>query len=87
LVGCAHHVQLVAADSSPGASYVCSSERCTAATTIDPAQSNRARTKHYTLPRECGGRVHQILVIDTRSDEPWVSVTCAAREEPIGEMR
>jgi hypothetical protein len=74
-------------ESSPGARYLCTAERCTPATTIDPARSNRLHTYSVALPRECAGRVHEVLVLDAHSKHPEIEVACAPREEAgIGEM-
>ena len=87
--GCsAHHVRLTTPDTDPGARYVCLGEGpCQPADVDVPSERNRSGTKSITLPRECAGKIHQILVIDADSSEPKVDVTCAPQEEPIDEMR
>lgn len=88
LGGCERHVALKFPDSSPGAAYVCSVtdrsvERCAPATNIDPADSDRAGTVFVILPRECQGRFNEIVIHDSGSSQPSVSVRCAPLENRI----
>jgi hypothetical protein len=38
------------------------------------------------LPAECGGRIHELIVLDARTDHPKVYVECDASSGPLGEM-
>lgn len=80
--GCAHHVRLISPSTPDSSTYVCrttnGAPNCQPSTVVDPAMANAARTAFVTLPRECNGRIQQILVRDADSSSPEVYVTCAA---------
>ncbi len=38
------------------------------------------------LPADCGGRIHELIVLDARKDHPRVYVECDASSGPLGEM-
>ncbi len=83
------HLRLVAPDTTAGPRYTC--ERgaagvCQAAVVDVPEELNQSGTVFVILPRQCQGRVHQIVVLDAESSTPRVDVTCAPREEPLEEM-
>jgi hypothetical protein len=85
--GCARHVRLTTPATDPGARYVCRGEgECQPADVDVPSERNPSGTTAITLPRQCAGKIHQILVIDAGSSEPKVDVTCAPAEEPIETM-
>jgi hypothetical protein len=87
LGACAHHVRLTSPDTDPGARYICDGAgQCRPATTDVPSERNPSGMTIITLPRECGGKVHQILILDAGSSEPEVDVTCAPPEESVGTM-
>lgn len=87
LGGCAHHLRLTSPDTDPGARYVCDGAgECRPATSDVPSERNPSGMTIVTLPRQCAGKVHQILILDAGSSEPKVDVTCAPAEEPIGTM-
>jgi hypothetical protein len=70
-----------------GPRYVCRGEgKCSPATTDVPSDLNPSGTTYVTLPEQCKGRIHQIVVLDADSSEPKVDVTCAAPDDPIEEM-
>ena len=84
---CAHHVRLASPDTDPGARYVCSADGvCHPDDSDVPADDNPSNTTQLTLPRECNGRYHQLLIIDAGSSHPVLRVTCAPAEEPVGTM-
>jgi hypothetical protein len=86
-LSCARHVRLVVPDTSPGPRYVCRAPaHCQPAAVDDPAQANPPGTLQIALPRECQGRVNEILVVGAQSGNPEVQVTCAPVEEPIGDI-
>jgi hypothetical protein len=60
--------------------------QCQPATTDVPSERNPSGMTIINLPRECAGKIHQILILDAGSSEPRVDVTCAPAEEPIGTM-
>jgi len=86
-LACSHHLRLTSPDTDPGARYVCSgSGECRPRGSDVPADDNPSGTTSITLPRECAGKIHQILIIDAGSSEPEVRVTCGPPEEPVGTM-
>ena len=86
-LACTHHVRLTSPDTDPGARYVCSeSGECRPADNDVPEDDNPSGTTPITLPRQCGGKIHQILIVDAGSSKPEVRVTCAPAEEPAGTM-
>ena len=87
-LGCgSHQVRLMTPHTSPGPRYVCQGEgECQPATTDVPADLNPSGTAFVTLPRECAGRIHQIVIFEAGSSKPKVDVTCAPPEDPIGTM-
>ena len=87
LGGCAHHVRLTSPDTDPGARYVCEGAgQCQPATTDVPSEHNPSGMTIVNLPRQCAGKIHQILILDAGSSKPKVYVTCAPAEESIGTM-
>jgi hypothetical protein len=89
VVACAQHVRLQVPDTSPGARYRCQkqSSQCAGATTDVPSELNPYGTTSITLPRQCKGRIHQVMILDADSSNPVVDVTCAPEEPPIEEMK
>jgi hypothetical protein len=82
-------VRLVAPDTAPGPRYTCQPGEgmvCQPATTDVPQDLNQSGTVFVILPRECKGKIHQIVVLDAGSSSPKVDATCAPQEEPIEEM-
>jgi hypothetical protein len=88
VLSCSHHVRMQSPDTAPGARYTCNkqSKECTPATTDVPAELNQSGTTFVNLPRQCQGRINQIVVLDADTSNPQVDVTCAPAEEPIQEM-
>lgn len=85
--GCARNLRLVVADTSPGPRYSCRAPSdCRPADVDDPALANPPGTVQVALPRECGGRLHEVLVRHAQGSNPEVIVTCAPLEEPIGDI-
>jgi hypothetical protein len=81
-------VRLVSPDTTAGARYTCAPGEggvCQPATVDVPEELNPSGTIFVILPRECQGRIHQIVVIDAGSSTPKVDATCAPQEEPLGE--
>lgn len=87
---CTRNVKLVVPDTSPltGTTYICDSSGCKDNTAVDPAATNPPNTALIKLPRECGGLISELLILDSGSGSPSVVVTCAPPESigaPIGE--
>jgi hypothetical protein len=83
------HVRLVAPDTTAGPRYSCApgeGQICQPATTDVPEELNRSGTVFVILPRQCKGKIHQIVIIDAGSSKPKVDATCAPQEEPLDEM-
>jgi hypothetical protein len=83
------HVRLVSPDTTAGSRYTCEpgdGKVCTPATTDVPSDLNERNTAFVILPRECKGRIQQIVVINADSSEPKVDATCAPEEAPVEEM-
>jgi hypothetical protein len=87
LGACAHHLRLTSPDTDPGARYTCDGAgACRPATTDVPSERNPSGMTIVILPRECAGKIHEILILDAGSSEPKVDVTCAPLEEGVGTM-
>lgn len=90
LLGCGgSHLRLVTPDTTAGPRYSCDAgegQVCQPASEDVPEESNLRGTAFVILPRECRGRIHQIVVIDADSDAPKVVATCAPDEQPVEEM-
>jgi hypothetical protein len=85
LTGCpSRHVRLVNRATTPGARYTCGAAgECKPATVNVPSELNQSGTTFVVLPRQCSGRIHQIVVLEAQSGKPEIDVTCAPLEEPI----
>jgi hypothetical protein len=84
-----HSLRLVSPDTTAGPRYTCEpgAERsCQPATSDVPEELNPSGTLFVILPRECKGRIHQLVIIDAGSSDPKVDATCAPEEAPLEEM-
>lgn len=82
-------VRLVAPDTTAGSRYSClpgEGQICQPATTDVPEELNQSGTVFVILPRQCKGKIHQIVITDAGSSKPKVDATCAPEEEPLEEM-
>jgi hypothetical protein len=82
-------VRLVAPDTTAGPRYTCvvgEGKVCEPAATDVPEELNQSGTVFVILPRECKGKIHQIVVLDAGSSTPKIDATCAPSEEPVEEM-
>jgi hypothetical protein len=82
-------VRLVSPDTTPGSRYTCQPGEgavCQPATTDVPEDLDPSGTVFVILPRECKGKVHQIVVLDAGSSHPRVDATCAPQAEPVEGM-
>jgi len=89
VAACSHHVRLVMPDTTSSSKYVCpigTAPACTPDPVDVPEDNSRSGTTFVRLPRQCQGRISEILVVDADTSEPKIHVTCAAHEEPVGEM-
>jgi len=70
----------------PGSStrYRCEAGACNL---LDPAAGDDgASTRPIRLPADCGGRIHELIVLRVRRHAPRVYVECDASSGPVGEM-
>lgn len=84
-----HHVRLVSPDTTAGPRYTCepgAAGVCQPAAADVPAELNPSGTLFVILPRQCKGKIHQIVVIDAGSSKPRVEATCAPEEAPLEDM-
>ncbi len=93
--GCVELRSAVLRPSGPGVDVVCGprgssvSYRCEAGVCnrLDPtAGDDGARTWPIQLPADCGGRIHELIVLDATKVSPNVYVECDASSRPLGEM-
>jgi hypothetical protein len=83
------HLRLVSPDSTAGPRYTCEPGEgrvCQPAAVDVPEELNPSGTLFVILPRQCQGRIHQIVVLDAGSSSPRVEATCAPQEDPLEEM-
>ena len=73
-------VDVVCGPEGSTATYRCQSGACNP---LDPGGDERAIP--LTLPRDCGGRIHELLVVDATRIAPTVYVECDASSGPVGE--
>ena len=65
--------------------YRCEGSRCDP---LDPAAGNEDdSTRPIPLPADCGGRIHEVIVLHARRAAPEVYVECDASSGPAGESR
>jgi hypothetical protein len=70
----------------PGATrrYRCETGSCRP---LDPTAGNDGATaRPIPLPADCGGRIHELIVIGAGIDAPAVFIECDASSGPAGEM-
>jgi len=79
LVGCgSQQLRLTSPDTAAGVSYTCTAANtCYPASLATPAEGQPDEALPLLMPRECGGRIHEILIRDADSSSPEIDVTCA----------
>jgi hypothetical protein len=79
LLGCgSQQLRLTSPDTAAGIGYTCTSaSACYPASVATPAEGQEAEAIVLTLPRECDGRIHEIVVREADSSSPQIDVTCA----------
>jgi hypothetical protein len=79
LIGCgSQQLRLTAPDTSGGVSYTCTSaNNCYPASMAAPVEGQPDEAMPLLMPRECQGRIHEIVIRDADSSEPEIDVTCA----------
>lgn len=80
------HVILWTGESGTGSLYECGEagqqNTCVASRDETLVNETLSGTLYLDLPKQCGGRIHQILLHDIRSGKPRVFVKCAPPENP-----
>jgi hypothetical protein len=82
LIGCgSQQLRLASPETTAGISYTCTSaSACYPASVAGPVEGQESESIVLTLPRECGGRIHEIVVREPDSSSPEIDVTCARQE-------
>jgi hypothetical protein len=63
-----------------GQRYRCTQERGCALAEVDvPSRDTLPDAAYITLPAECAGRFHQLVIYDAESSEPEIAVTCGPK--------
>jgi hypothetical protein len=74
-------LRLASPDTTPGIGYPGPpASACYPASVATPPEGQEAEATVLTLPRECRGRIHEIIVREPDSSEPQIDVTCARQE-------
>jgi hypothetical protein len=60
--------------------YRCESASCRLLDPADPGDG--AITRPVLLPADCGGRIHELIVVGARTDRPAIFVECDASSGP-----
>jgi hypothetical protein len=78
-VGCgSQQLRLTSPETSAGIGYTCTAASgCYPASVATPPEGQEAEAVVLTLPPECKGRVHEIIVREADSSSPEIDVTCA----------
>lgn len=80
LLGCgSQQLRLTSPDTNAGVSYTCTAANtCYPASLAIPAEGQPDEALPLLMPRECQGRIHEILIRDPDSSSPEIDVTCAS---------
>ena len=78
-IGCGSQpLRLASPDTAAGIGYTCTSaSACYPASVAAPPEGQETEAIVLTLPRECRGRIHEIIVREPDSSSPEIDVTCA----------
>jgi hypothetical protein len=79
LFGCgSQQLRLTAPETAPGIGYTCTSANtCYPSSVATPEEGAHDDAVPLTLPRECNGHIHEILIRHPDSSKPEIDVTCA----------
>ena len=80
LLGCgSQQLRLTSPDTTGGIGYTCNAaNNCYPASLATPVEGQPDEAVPLLMPRECQGRIHEILIRNADSSEPEIDVTCAA---------
>ena len=80
LLGCgSQQLRLTSPDTSGSIGYTCNAANsCYPASLATPVEGQPDEAIPLTMPRECNGRIHEILIRNADSSDPEIDVTCAA---------
>ena len=87
LVGCgSQQLRLTSPETSGGVSYTCTSANtCYPGSLANPVEGQPDEAIPLLLPRECQGRIHEIVIREADSSSPEIDVTCATAEVPASQ--
>ena len=79
LLGCgSQQLRLTSPDTTGGIGYTCNAANsCYPASLATPVEGQPDDAIPLTMPRECNGRIHEILIRNADTSEPEIDVTCA----------
>jgi hypothetical protein len=82
LAGCgSQQLRLTAPETNAGVSYTCTSANtCYPGSLATPAEGQPDEAIPLLMPRECQGRIHEIVIREADSSSPEIDVTCATPE-------
>ena len=82
LAGCgSQQLRLTSPETSAGVSYTCTSANtCYPGSLANPVEGQPDEAIPLLMPRECQGRIHEIVIRDADSSSPEIDVTCATAE-------
>jgi hypothetical protein len=82
LCGCgSQQLRLTSPETTAGIGYTCTAtNQCYPASVATPPEGQEADAIQLILPRECGGRIHEIVIREPDSSTPEIDVTCAPPE-------
>jgi hypothetical protein len=85
LLGCQRHLRLVSPDTTGSSLYTCNETGCSPSEVDNPALFNQSGTKFIASPKQCAGRIHEVVILDAASSSPTIYVRCAPIEAPLPE--
>jgi hypothetical protein len=86
LLGCgSQQLRLTAPDTAVGIGYTCTAANtCYPASVSSPEEGTHDQAIPLSLPRECNGQFHEILIRNADSSSPEIDVTCAKPKPVLG---
>jgi hypothetical protein len=83
-IGCgSQQLRLTSPQTTPGIAYTCTSAtECYPASVATAPEGQEAEAITLTLPGECKGVIHEIVVREADSSSPEIDVTCGKQEAP-----
>jgi hypothetical protein len=76
-------IRLSSPDTAAGIAYTCTSANtCYPGSAAIPEEGAKDNAIPLTLPHECAGMIHEILIRNADSSSPEIDVTCARPKAP-----